>query len=175
MHIVNIYIYIWSFDLAEVFDRFRDENGSFDVGVADDDARGLLSLYNAAYLLTHGEAELEEAALFARQRLESMSMRGSLEYPLAQQVSRALHLPLPRTVRRVETLHYVSEYGGDPTHEHEHDPSVLEFARLDFELLQGLHVKELKALSRYDQLAIRIMKGDGNCLVSEWCWVLSAS
>ncbi|NP_001141562.1 Tau-cadinol synthase-like [Zea mays] len=133
----------------EVFDRFRDENGSFDVGVADDDARGLLSLYNAAYLLTHGEAELEEAALFARQRLESMSMRGSLEYPLAQQVSRALHLPLPRTVRRVETLHYVSEYGGDPTHEHEHDPSVLEFARLDFELLQRLHVKELKALSRW--------------------------
>jgi len=147
------YIYIiWLFDLADEFNRFKDGNGNFDVGITND-ARGLLSLYNAAYLFTHGEAELEEAILFARQHLESM--RNNLEYPLAQQVNRALHLPLPRTFRRVEALHYISEYKGSPTH----IPSLLEFAQLDFDLLQRLHLKELKALSRHNQyLAIRIMK-----------------
>ena len=140
------------FDLADEFNRFKDKHGNFDVGITND-ARGLLSLYNAAHLFTHGEAELEEAILFARQHLESM--RNNLEYPLAQQVNRALLVPLPRTVRRLEALHYISEYKESPAH----DPSLLEFAQLDFDLLQRLHLKELKALSRYNQyLAIRIMK-----------------
>ncbi|CAL4931028.1 unnamed protein product [Urochloa decumbens] len=124
------------------FNRFKDENRNFDVDLTND-ARGLLSLYNAAYLFTHGEAELEEAILFARQHLESM--KNNLEYPLAQQVNRALHLPLSRTLRRVEALHYISEYKAEPTH----NSSLLEFAKLDFDLLQRLHLKELKALSRW--------------------------
>ncbi|KAF8728667.1 hypothetical protein HU200_017938 [Digitaria exilis] len=37
------------------FNRFKDENGNFNVDDTND-ARGLLSLYNAAYLFTHGEA-----------------------------------------------------------------------------------------------------------------------
>ncbi|RLN40188.1 hypothetical protein C2845_PM01G14970 [Panicum miliaceum] len=124
------------------FNRFKDENGNFNVEITND-ARGLLSLYNAAYLFTHGEPELEEAILFAKQHLESM--KNNLEYPLAQQVNRALHLPLSRTLRRVEALHYISEYKGEPTH----NSSILEFAKLDFDLLQRLHLKELKDLSRW--------------------------
>lgn len=153
MHDLHI---IWLFDLADEFNRFKDENGNFIVEITND-ARGLLSLYNAAYLFTHGEPELEEAILFARQHLESM--RNKLEYPLAQQVNRALHLPLSRTLRRLEALHYISEYKGEPTH----NSSILEFAKLDFVLLQRLHLKELKALSRYNHyLAICIMKRDEN-------------
>ena len=98
MHDLHI---IWLFDLADEFNRFKDENGNFIVEITND-ARGLLSLYNAAYLFTHGEPELEEAILFARQHLESM--RNKLEYPLAQQVNRAFHLPLSRTLRRLEAL-----------------------------------------------------------------------
>ena len=149
MHDLHI---IWLFDLADEFNRFKDENGNFIVEITND-ARGLLSLYNAAYLFTHGEPELEEAILFTRQHLESM--RNKLEYPLAQQVNRAFHLPLSRTLRRLEALHYISEYKGELTH----NSSILEFAKLDFVLLQRLHLKELKALSRYNHyLAICIMK-----------------
>ncbi|KAF8721048.1 hypothetical protein HU200_023462 [Digitaria exilis] len=132
------------------FNRFKDENGNFSVDDTND-ARGLLSLYNAAYLFTHGEAELEDAILFARQHLESM--KNNLEYPLAQQVNRALHLPLPRAFKRVEALHYISEYKGEPTHK----PSILELAKLDFDLLQRLHLKELKALSRWEESAITLL------------------
>ncbi|TVU47047.1 hypothetical protein EJB05_06625, partial [Eragrostis curvula] len=124
------------------FNKFKDENGAFDVEITND-PRGLLSLYNAAYLLTQGETELEETILFARQHLESM--KDNLENALANQVKRSLHLPLPRTLKRVETLHYMSEYNEELTY----NSSILEFAKLDFNLLQRLHLKELKALSRW--------------------------
>ncbi|VAH27234.1 unnamed protein product [Triticum turgidum subsp. durum] len=126
----------------DVFSKFKDEDGAFHVNITND-PRGLLSLYNAAYLFIHGETELEESISFARQHLESME--GKLEYPLAEQVRRALHLPLPRTLKRVEALHYMSEYKQEPMH----NSSILEFAKLDFNLLQRLHLKELKALSRW--------------------------
>lgn len=106
------------------------------------DPRGLLSLYNAGHLLTHGEVALEEAIIFARHHLELLT--SSLESPLAGQVNRALKLPLPRTLRRVEALHYISEYKKEQTY----NPSILELAKLDFNLLQRLHLKELKAISQ---------------------------
>ncbi|RCV35884.1 hypothetical protein SETIT_7G275700v2 [Setaria italica] len=106
------------------------------------DPRGLLSLYNAAYMFIHDEA-LEEAISFARLHLESM--RYNLKYPLSEQVNRALHIPLPRTVRRVETLHYMSEY----KHEREYNPNILELAKIDFNNLQQLHIKEIEAISKW--------------------------
>jgi hypothetical protein len=127
--------------LADVFKKFKDEDGAVNVGISND-PRGLLSLYNVSYLLTHGETRLEESILFAKQHLESME--SDLKPPLAAQVRRSLHLPLPRTLKRVEALHYMSEYQDEPMH----NSSILELAKLDFNLLQRLHWKELKALSR---------------------------
>jgi hypothetical protein len=127
--------------LADVFKKFKNEDGVFKVDITND-PRELLSLYNAAHLLTHGEIELEESIIFARKHLESM--KSDLDSPLAEQVKRALHLPLPRTLKRVEVLHYISEYKEEPMH----NSSILELAKLDFNLLQRLHLKELKDLSR---------------------------
>ncbi|TKW07116.1 hypothetical protein SEVIR_7G286701v4 [Setaria viridis] len=123
------------------FNRFKDTNGSFNMEMTND-PRGLLSLYNAAYMFIHDEA-LEEAISFARLHLESM--RYNLKYPLSEQVNRALHIPLPRTVRRVETLHYMSEY----KHEREYNPNILELAKIDFNNLQQLHIKEIEAISKW--------------------------
>lgn len=94
--------------------------------------KGLLSLYNAAHLFVHNEVALEEATCFARLHLESM--RHNLEYPLSEQVNRALFLPLPRTVRRIEVLNYMSEY----ERESSYSPSILELAKLDFNFLQNI-------------------------------------
>ncbi|KAM0829933.1 hypothetical protein ACQ4PT_066554 [Festuca glaucescens] len=126
----------------DVFNKFKNEDGAFKVDITND-PRELLSLYNAAHLLTHGEIELEESIVFARKHLESM--KSDLDSPLAEQVKRALHLPLPRTLKRVEVLHYISEYKDEPMH----NSSILELAKLDFNLLQRLHLKELKDLSRW--------------------------
>ncbi|KAM0829477.1 hypothetical protein ACQ4PT_066825 [Festuca glaucescens] len=80
-------------------------------------------------------------------------MESDLEPPLADQVRRALHLPLPRTLKRVEALHYMSEYKDETMH----NSSILELAKLDFNLLQHLHLKELKALSRWEESAISLL------------------
>ncbi|CAL4917678.1 unnamed protein product [Urochloa decumbens] len=126
---------------SDEFTKFRCEDGCFNSEITND-PRGLLSLYNAAYLSIHGEVELDEAILFARQHLESLE---TLKAPLADQVIRALKLPLPRTLKRVEALHYISEYAEEKTC----NPSILELAKLDFNLLQHLHLRELKSVSQW--------------------------
>ena len=119
-----------------------DRRGSFSEEITSE-PKGLLCLYNAAFLSVHGEPKLEEGMSFARYHLESM--KGNFKSPLAEQVDRALHIPLPRTYRRLETLHYFSEY----QQEEGHSPILLELAKLEFTALQYVHSKELKSLSRY--------------------------
>lgn len=134
----------------DVFDKFMDGHGSFREEITND-PKGLLGLYNAAFLAVHGEPVLDEAMSFARYHLESSMSSGNLKSPLAQQVKRALHIPLPRTYRRLETLHYFSEY----KQEEGHSPILLELAKLEFTLLQHVHSKELKSLTRWWEDAYR--------------------
>uniref|UniRef100_A0A0D9ZJ44 Terpene synthase N-terminal domain-containing protein n=1 Tax=Oryza glumipatula TaxID=40148 RepID=A0A0D9ZJ44_9ORYZ len=128
----------------DAFKKFKGEDGRF-INTIANEPRALLSLYNAAHLLVHDEPELEEAMSFARHHLESMRGGGRLKAPLDNQINRALHLPLPRTYKRVEMLHYMLEYG----QEEEHIVVLLDLAKLEFNLLQHVHLKELKALSQW--------------------------
>ncbi|OEL13008.1 (S)-beta-bisabolene synthase [Dichanthelium oligosanthes] len=129
---------------ADEFDKFKNEDGSFNSGITND-PKGLLSLYNAAHLLTHNERTLEDAILFARSHLESI--RNSLKPPLADQVGRALEIPLPRTLKRVEAISFIPEYSS--VQDQTYNPLILELAKLDFNLLQHLHQKELKAFTQW--------------------------
>uniref|UniRef100_A0ACD5ZG04 Uncharacterized protein n=1 Tax=Avena sativa TaxID=4498 RepID=A0ACD5ZG04_AVESA len=134
----------------DVFNKFKGEEGSFNKDITTD-LRGLLSLYNAAYLSVHGESALDEAISFARNHIESM--RGNLKYPLSEQVKRNLQIPYSRTLKRIDAPHYIEEYKKDQTC----SPSVLELAKLDFNLLQGLHQQELKDFCRWDESAIPLL------------------
>ncbi|KAF8651413.1 hypothetical protein HU200_063411 [Digitaria exilis] len=126
---------------TDVFDKFRDnETGSFNINIRND-PRGLLSLYNAAHMVVPGEMVLDDAISFARRHLEAA--KGKLESPMEEQVSRALHIPLPRFMWQMETVHYITEY----EKEDPHDSMILELARLNFILLRSVHLKELKSLS----------------------------
>ncbi|RWW59747.1 hypothetical protein BHE74_00033298 [Ensete ventricosum] len=103
------------------------------------DVKGLLSLYNAAYLGTHGESILDEAICFTRNNL--VSALADLKPPLSTQVSLDLETPLCRRVRRLLARDYISIYQED---------AILEFAKLDFNLLQSLHREELKNITKWD-------------------------
>ncbi|KAG8064351.1 hypothetical protein GUJ93_ZPchr0004g39831 [Zizania palustris] len=131
---------------SDAFKKFRGSDGRF-INDVTDDPRGLLSLYNAAHLLVHDEPELEEAIFFARHHLESMIRRGDLNPPLVDQVKRALHVPLTRTYKRVETLHCMLEY----EQEEGHIAVLLDLAKMDFNLLQQVHLRELKAISEWSK------------------------
>ncbi|XP_064986988.1 (S)-beta-bisabolene synthase-like [Musa acuminata AAA Group] len=122
---------------SDVFDKFKDEGGSFSTTLTDD-VKGLLSLYNAAYLGTHGETILDEAISFTRIHLTSMVH--DLNPPMATLVSLALETPLRRSIKRLFARHYISIYQEEPTR----NDKILELAKLDFHILQSLHRRELK-------------------------------
>nr|CAB3483899.1 unnamed protein product [Digitaria exilis] len=134
---------------ADVFEKFRD-GGSFSTSLCSD-PRGLLSLYNAAHMAIPGEVALDNAIAFARGHLEAI--KGKVKSPIAEQISRALDITLPRFTRRLETMHYIAEY----EHEEAHDSLLLELSRLNFNLVRALHLKELKALSLWDENEVSIL------------------
>ncbi|CAL5048878.1 unnamed protein product [Urochloa decumbens] len=125
---------------TDVFDKFRDDTGNFSMDLTND-PRGLLSLYNAAHMAFPGEIALDDAIVFARRHLEAA--KGGLRSPMMEQVSRALDIPRPRFMKRLETMHYIMEY----EQEEAHDATMLELARLDFNLVRFLHRKELRTVS----------------------------
>jgi len=127
---------------TDVFDKFRDGMRGFNAELRHN-PRGLLTLYNAAHMAVPGEAVLDDAMAFARRHLEADAARGKLRSPLAEQVCRALETPGPRFMRRLETMHYITEY----EREEGHNATVLELARLDLNLVRSLHLKELRSLT----------------------------
>ncbi|TVU46963.1 hypothetical protein EJB05_06537, partial [Eragrostis curvula] len=126
----------------DVFDKFKNDTGSFSPSLRND-PRSLLAMYNAAHMAIPGEQALDEAISFSRRHLESMMRGNKLTFPMKDQVSRALDIPLPRLPKRLETMHYIVEY----EKEEGHNSMILELARLDFNLVRSLHLRELKDLS----------------------------
>ncbi|WVZ94928.1 hypothetical protein U9M48_040755 [Paspalum notatum var. saurae] len=122
---------------SDEFLNFKDKEGNF----AAADIESLLSLYNAAYLRTHDEKVLDEAIIFTRSHLEAAL--NSLESKLADEVSLSLQTPLFRRVRILETRNYIPIYENEPAR----NEAILEFAKLNFNLLQLLYCEELKTVT----------------------------
>ena len=108
------------------------------------DVRGLLELYEASYMRTHGEDILDEAIAFTTSQLALAAE--NLDHPtnLKEKVTHALKQSLRRGIRRVEARHYISVYQDEESH----NKALLEFAKIDFNMLQLLHRKELSEICR---------------------------
>lgn len=100
----------------------------------------MLSLHEATYLAIHGEDILDDAQEFTGKHLSSMATR--LNPPLASQVQRALKTPLHCGAERVHARYYISIYQEDDSR----NETLLEFAKLDFNIVQSIHKKELAEL-----------------------------
>ncbi|KAL0312078.1 UNVERIFIED_CONTAM: Vetispiradiene synthase 1 [Sesamum radiatum] len=98
---------------------------------------------SSANLRTRGESVLDQALTFATAHLESIAPH--LSSPLKEQVAHALEQCLQRGIPRVEARRYISVY---EEYESKND-SLLRLAKMDFNLLQMLHRKELCELSRW--------------------------
>ncbi|KAG6499656.1 hypothetical protein ZIOFF_039446 [Zingiber officinale] len=131
----------------DVFNKFKDEEGNF-MSTLNEDVKGLLSLYNAAYLRIHGEYILDEAILFTKNKL--VSLLDELKQPLVILVSLFLETPLCRRNKRLLARKYIPIY----QEEERRNDAILEFAKLDFNLLQSLHQEELKEMSMWEPQAI---------------------
>ncbi|KAJ0974931.1 hypothetical protein J5N97_016896 [Dioscorea zingiberensis] len=125
---------------SDVFNRFKDDGGNFKAELSSD-LKGLLSLYEAAYLCTPEEDVLDEAIDFTRRHLQSMVK--DIEPRLARQVAHALETPSRRRMKRLEARLYISIYEEDAEVRND---VVLELAKLDFHILQLLHQEEVKKI-----------------------------
>ncbi|OEL15827.1 (E)-beta-farnesene synthase [Dichanthelium oligosanthes] len=123
---------------SDVFVKFRDDQGNF---ATSNDVKYLLALHDAAHLRTRGEEILDDAITFTKNRLKSMMK--TLDPELEAEVEYTLETPSYRRVERVEARRYISLYEKNATR----NDTILEFAKMDYNILQALYCEELKALT----------------------------
>ncbi|KAL2495819.1 Germacrene-D synthase [Forsythia ovata] len=124
-----------------VFDKFKDKQGKFDESLVSN-VQGLLSLYEAAQFRVHGEETLEEALTFSITHLNSLILQVSNS--LSGQIREALEMPIHKTLTRLGARRFLSIYQQDESQ----NDILLNFAKLDFNLLQKMHQKELYNITR---------------------------
>lgn len=121
-----------------MFVKFRDGLGNF---ARNDDVKCMLALHDAAHLRTRSEEILDNAMDFTKSYLQSVTK--TLDPELAAEVRYTLETPSYRRVERLEARRYLSLYEKKATR----DGTILEFAKLDYNILQALYCEELKALT----------------------------
>ncbi|KAF8391448.1 hypothetical protein HHK36_023753 [Tetracentron sinense] len=126
----------------DVFKSFKDRTGDF-MACLCEDFKGMLSLYEASYLAFEGENLLDEAKAFTSTHLKRL--KGNIDPTLAEQVTHALELPLHWRMARLEVRWYIEAYERRKDTNH----VLLELAKLDFNVVQSTHQRDLKDLSRW--------------------------
>ncbi|RVW72497.1 putative terpene synthase 11 [Vitis vinifera] len=127
---------------SDVFGKFMDKNGKFKESLTED-IWGMLSLHEASHLGAKNEEVLAEAKEFTRIHLiQSMPY---MEPHFSSHVGRALELPRHLRMARLEARNYIDEY----SRESNPNSVLLELAKLDFDMVQSLHQKELAEIVRW--------------------------
>lgn len=105
--------------------------------------KGLLGLYEASHLALEGENMMDKAKAFSWKVLKDL--KGNMEDPhLAQQVAHALEVPFHWRVQWSEARWYCNAY-----ERREHvNPTLLELAKLNFNMVQATHQEELREICR---------------------------
>ncbi|KAK6157136.1 hypothetical protein DH2020_011384 [Rehmannia glutinosa] len=127
---------------ADVFDKFIDQQGNFKESLANN-VEGMLSLYEASHFGVDGEEILDKALAFSSSRLESLLHQMSKS--LSTKVSEALKSPIHKSVTRLAARKFITMYQQDDSH----NKMLLNFAKLDFNILQKIHQKELSDITRW--------------------------
>nr|QGX02122.1 sesquiterpene synthase 1-2 [Tripterygium wilfordii] len=125
----------------DVFSVFVDEEGTFGGKIScDDDTKGIIELFEASHLALEADNILDEAKAFSTRILETRSSR--TESSINKQVIHALELPCHWRVQWFDVKWYIE--GHD--HQKEKD-SLLELAKLNFNVVQNTLQKDLRELS----------------------------
>ncbi|KAL3538331.1 hypothetical protein ACH5RR_001697 [Cinchona calisaya] len=133
------------FDVSQdVFDCFKDGKGDFKPNLWKD-TKGMLHLYEASFLLNEHESTLESAREFACKCLEKNLDDKGIDQELAILVQHALELPLHWRMLRLEAKWFIDIYEKRA----DRNPTLLEFAKLDFNVVQATHLDDLKYTSRW--------------------------
>lgn len=137
----RVYVKLICCYILGYFNKFVDKDGKFKESLRND-AKGMLSLYEAAHLRHHNEDILEEALIFSKDNLEILAKNSNPH--MIKNILEAFKMPFHKSVPRLAAIRYISLYA----EEESKDESLLLFAKLDFNQVQLLHQKELHHLLR---------------------------
>ncbi|XP_068644955.1 viridiflorene synthase-like [Aristolochia californica] len=132
---------------ADVFEKYKDEEGKFKECLTKD-VKSLLCLYEAAFLGIRGEDILDEAIAFTTEHLKS-SLTSNLDPLLKQQVQQALEIPTHKRLPRINARNFISFYEESEGKTSEDIRTLMEYAKLDFNLVQAVHQREIKNVSKW--------------------------
>ncbi|XP_028807715.1 probable terpene synthase 2 [Neltuma alba] len=161
---------------SDVFERFKDIKGKLNnESLTEDDVEGMLALYEAAQFEVHRESILEEALHFSHTYLKSLIDNNQLSPCLHARVNHRLSQPLHKRLRRLEAKHYMSFYQQQDTSQNH--KMLLNFAKLDFNMLQQLHQKEIGNITKWWQGSefVRKVPYARDRLVEAYFWSLALS
>ncbi|RWR97995.1 terpene synthase 10-like protein isoform X1 [Cinnamomum micranthum f. kanehirae] len=126
----------------DVFNKFKHEGGGLITSVGED-INGILSLYEASHLAHQGETLLLECRTFTSTYLKAI--KESVDIILANKLGHALDLPMHWRTQRLEALWYLNIY----ENEENMNPTLLELAKLDFNMVQATHQRDLRTASSW--------------------------
>ncbi|KAL8091731.1 beta-bisabolene synthase-like [Apium graveolens] len=127
----------------DVFQKFIDETGHLKANLRED-VKGLLSLYEASYFGFQGEDIIDKGKAFSKEHLKN-SVQGESSPNMARKVNHALDMPLHWKLPRVEAIWYIDTYEQEPNMV----PSLLKLAKLDYNIVQSVHQKEVSKLASW--------------------------
>nr|E2E2N8.1 RecName: Full=(-)-germacrene D synthase; AltName: Full=Terpene synthase 3; Short=OvTPS3 [Origanum vulgare]ADK73619.1 terpene synthase 3 [Origanum vulgare] len=127
---------------CDVFEKLLDDKGNFKDSLITD-VEGLLSLYEASNYGINGEEIMDKALKFSSSHLEGSIHK--MPTSLSRRVKEALDMPISKTLTRLGARKFISLYQEDESH----NELLLKFAKLDFNIVQKMHQRELHHITRW--------------------------
>ena len=127
--------------VADVFVSFQDETGDFEK--CQSDVEGMLSLYEASFHSLEDETILDKARVFTSKTLKEYLKHNEGNY-LSLLIDHALELPLHWKIPRWEAQWFIHAYERSQNM----SPTLLQLAKLDFNIVQTIYQEEIKCTSR---------------------------
>nr|ADH29869.1 e-beta farnesene synthase [Pinus sylvestris] len=148
-----------------VFENFKDADGHFfgSTSQFNKNVASMLSLYRASQLAFPGETILDEARDFATKYLREALEKSEIftawnnKQNLSQEIQYELENSWHASVSRVEAKRYCQGYSSDYARlaksvyklPRANNQKILELAKLDFNIIQAIHQKEMKNVTSW--------------------------
>lgn len=129
---------------ADAFLGFQDEIRDLKKDISAVDVEGMLSMYEASFHSFEDETILDEARDFTTKFLKDYLNQNGDNDIMSLQISYALELPLHWRIPRWKAQWFIGVYEKTKNM----SPLLLQFAKLDYNIVQSIYQEELKYSSR---------------------------
>ncbi|CAI8587473.1 unnamed protein product [Vicia faba] len=128
---------------TDVFVCFQDKRGNFEK-CHSLYVEGMLALYESSFHSFEDEIILNEAIKFTSKCLKEYMLKDNRDAYISNLINHTLELPLHWRIPRWETQWFINVYESKQNM----NPILLQFAKMDFNVVQSIYQEDLKQSSR---------------------------